>query len=51
MQHPGIITEVLLHNAEVGVWCAVGAVRIIRHIFFSDTTNLWFADISLQKYV
>jgi hypothetical protein len=34
-----IIHEVLFHNVNIGVWCALNETRIIGSIFSSDTTN------------
>jgi len=31
--------EVTLYDAKFGVWCAISAALIIRHIFFSETIN------------
>ena len=38
-ENPRIIHEVPLHDAKIGVWCAVSAKRIIGPIFFEDTIN------------
>lgn len=38
-ENPNLVHEVPLHDAKVGVWCAVSGRRIIGPIFFYDTVN------------
>lgn len=38
-ENPHLIHEIPLHDAKVGVWCAITAQRIIGPIFFNETVN------------
>jgi hypothetical protein len=38
-QNPHLTHKVLLHPVKVGVWCAVGARRIVVPVFFNETIN------------
>jgi hypothetical protein len=34
-----VVHEVTSYNVKFGVWCAISAAVIIRHIFFSEIIN------------
>jgi hypothetical protein len=36
---PHVVREVLLHNSEFVVWCAVSAHKIIWTVFFEETNS------------